>query len=576
MTSSSSFELRLLTNSEVVATVAADTNEPRAVGVVDVPVEASSLVEAVVLRRGGWARHRARVYAGEECVAVLSPGTEEARVPLRPFTEEYGATSVICEDRGPGRARLELQLEVRAEAVVEELYERLFEELEALHVGLAQDVLGRTMHRHGAARRGASALRPQQEVDRLERLAQRMEAALTVIGNQPSHAMERRIRVGRYRAGDRIRAATAGQILAAPGTVVQGGRIRALGRVPSLRTRLSSDIAEHRHIRAGLARLARRARGVGRHCRRAAEALEPERVRWGASRARSAVSVFDRVHQPRILALEALAERAEALGQRIRRMTAEHEFVAHAGLPRSRLQPTPIFRNRTGYREIYAALREVESLSGALVSGEDLRVAYRKLSTLYEYWCFVKTVTLVSAHEATSSTEARPDFKLIDDVYRPELEPRQEFGFSLRDGGTVGVVYEPDIAGFRTADASLEPWRATLGRATLRPDVWVQVQRPGERPRVLVLDAKSKRRWEMKMLVAVTDYRTRIIDPADGYQPVFQVWMLHRDTRRRAYCNVPGYLSGRRGDQSSRLLGAAPCLPDRTSDMKRILDRFLA
>lgn len=575
MTSSSSFELRVEVEGEVIGRATADRLAPRDTSAGHSTIAPGARVEVVIVRRGGWSNYRGSLSIGGQLTASIAPHREETRLRIGAFREEYGETSVVYEDRGPGRARLEVLVDVEGEPATRALYEQLFESLEALHVGLAQDVLSRTQHRRGRARTGTSALRPTQEVERLEALVAELAGALAVIGRQPSQALERRVRHGRYRPGDRVRPGAIGQILTAAGTQVHGGRIRSLGLVPALRTRLSTDIGEHRQIRSGLERLAARARGVARHCRRAAEAFEPERARWGGRRDHG-TTVFEQKYVPRIRALETMASRAEAIGVRAGDLIQDYGFLQEAGRPRSALAATPIFRNRPGYRRAYGVLRRIQDMSGLLVSGEELRVRFRSLSTLFEYWCFVQCAHALVASPRTAAPNALPEFELIDDVFRPELLPGQVLRFPLVEGGEVELVYEPEVPALRYARAQGRPWGATLGSGTLRPDVWIEVRREGARPRVLLLDAKSHARWETKQMFAVTDYRTRIVDTETYEQPVRQVWFMHRDLRSRPRSNIPGYLRDARRRDDAWILGALPCVPERTEALSRVIEIFLS
>lgn len=205
-----------------------------------------------------------------------------------------------------------------------------------------------------------------------------------------------------------------------------------------------------------------------------------------------------------------------------------------------------------------------------------MRIRYRRLSTLYEYWCFVKVVEMVRSMEGMGPPEPRDTFAVIDDVYRPELEPGQSFRFGWGRERWVTVTYEPEFPPLGRPAAVAHPFRASLSAGTLRPDVTVAIERPGSPPTTLVLDAKSVSRFEPEMLFEPTDYRTRICDPATGDQPVRQVFFLHRDASAKPLVNVPGYLEQRTGNRASSLLGAVPFLPDRTELARRVIERFLS
>jgi hypothetical protein len=305
----------------------------------------------------------------------------------------------------------------------------------------------------------------------------------------------------------------------------------------------------------------------------AVRSYESERRRWGRAQ-EDGTSVFERRYLPRIRALQVWDRDAREMSAAFASMLDGASFLRGAGSVRGPLVPTPLFLNRPGYQEAYAALRDAAELGDGLPLGEALRVRYRSLSTLYEYWCFVKTVELLREREDLGAPEPREAFTVIDGLYRPELEPGQAFRFPRRGGGFVTVTYEPEFppVGYGRAGAT---FRAALGTGTLRPDITVAVEPTAAPPAMLVLDAKSVAHFREERFWDVSDYRSRICDPETGHQPVRQVFLLHRDAGRAPLVNVPGYLEGRTGSVASSILGAVTFLPDRMTALRRVLERFL-
>ncbi len=579
MTSSISYELAVRQRGRLLGAVAAGEIDPHAQAAAAEEAQADAPLAVRVLRPAG-ARTLGRVRVGDAVLCVLQPGQTTIEAPTDALREEYGEARIVYEeaapeDPGTGHPLLELSLALRARPDIEALYERLVSDLEAVHAGLAQDVLSRTTHRAALGRALAAPIRPEADVGRLERLCDALARALARIGPQPSTALVRETRRARWRPGDLLRPAAVGLTVRESGTVVVEGRVRALGRVRIDRTRTTTDTPEHRHLREGARRLEARSRALARHCRRMADLYMADRARWGRDRDAES-SVFAKRALPRVRVLEGFEERALSLAGRFRRLVDEHEFVAAAGPARSRLAPTPIFVNRPGYREAYAALREAEGVAGALVGGEEVRLRYRQLSTLFEYWCFVKVVEIVRQQPGMGAPEPNDAIEVIDDVYRPELAPGQSFRFPFGKGRLVTVSYEPDFPPPDRRSEVPHPFRAALSDAPLRPDVTLRLDREGEPPAILVLDAKSQGRFDPRTLWETTDYRTRIFDPATGHQPVRQVFLLHRDAQAPPLVNLPGYLDERTGDRRSSILGAIPFLPDRTETARRVVERFLA
>ncbi|MBI3269302.1 MAG: DUF2357 domain-containing protein [Planctomycetes bacterium] len=578
MTSSNCYELSVAQRGRNLGSVSASPVDPHASAVAPAALEAELPMNVIVGRPPG-ATTLGRVRVGDAILLVLRPGDTGMSCSADTLREDFGETTLVYEEADPddpdaAHPLLSLTLLLACKPELEALYERLVAELEGIHAGLAQDFLSRTTHRWGRAQRTALPVRPEEELARMAGWLDLLSHALSRIGDQPSTALQRQMGRARWRSGDLLRPSTTGQAALEPGTVVVAGCVRAVGKVQVCRTRTTADIPEHRHLREGLGRLAQRARSVAGHCARMAELYEAERRRWGRDR-QDGSSVFEKRFAPRIQVLSEWARRSRELEAGFERLVRVHPFIAEAGPARVRLGPTPIFLNRPGYREAFVVLRAAEASAGALVAGEGIRVRYRKLSTLYEYWCYVKVVELLRGLSKLGPADPADAFAMIDEVYRPELRPGQSFRFPWGTNRRVVVTYEPEFPPVDRPAIGNQPFRATLSEGTLRPDITVALEREGKPTVLLVLDAKSHGHFDPSTLWETTDYRSRICDPATGHQPVRQVFLLHRNARLRPIVNVPGYLDQRAGDRTSWLIGAVPFLPDRTESVRRVLERFL-
>ncbi len=578
MTSSSSFELWVAQGAERVE-VKAGALDPTASTVAPVEFRTDRALELGVRRPEGLTTG-GRVRLGDQVLVVLPPGQERIETRVPELRDEWGEADFVYEEYDPddpseGNVLLRLTVLLRTRPEVEALYEHLVEDLERVHAGLAEDLLGRTRHLRAGGRARAAPLRPEEDVERLRQLEESLAKALARIGTQPSRMLLREPSRARWRPGDHVRPAAVGALTAERETVVRGRRVLAIGPAEVLRTRTTTDIGEHRQIRSGISFLLARARAVASYCERAADLYERERARWGRPSDPES-SVFERRYGPRLRALDGWKQRAQSTEGRLRDLLERYDFISEAGPARTALAPTPTFLNRLGYREAYAVLREARALAGSFIGSEEVRIRYRRLSTLYEYWCFVKVVEMVRSMEGMGPPEPRDTFAVIDDVYRPELEPGQSFRFGWGTERWVTVTYEPEFPPLGRPAAVAHPFRTSLSNGTLRPDVTVTIERHGSPPTILVLDAKSVSRFEPEMLFEPTDYRTRICDPTTGDQPVRQVFFLHRDAPAKPLVNVPGYLEQRTGNRASSLLGAVPFLPDRTELARRVIERFVS
>lgn len=518
---------------------------------------------------------------GSDVELALAPGQSEASATVTSLAEEHGEVLFTYRELDPGDLEaqtvlLSLAVELVPAPELVELHERLVAELEAVHAGLARDVLGRSTRRAGEVRGLPRLVRPEEDLQRLERLHGMLDAAVERIRRQPARAMTHEVVRAPWRPGDRLVPGAISSALRESEARVERGRLASVGRVALLRRGLTEDIAEHRLMKQGLERLSRRARQLARACSRSAALFERDEERWGG-RGRSGRSVYETDALPRRRQLERFSERALELASRFDALRRRAEFLDACGRARTPLRPSPLFVNGPGYRQAYLALREAERNAGPLVSGEELRIHFRSLSRLYEYWCFVQVVEL--CRRLYGAPEPHASYELVDDVYRPDLRPGQRFRFVVRAGeealAELVVHYEPDLLPADWAADSDLPYRAALSDAPLRPDVLVEwIPSEGERA-LLVLDAKSTRRFDRDDLWRPTDYRTRLFDPETGRQPVRQVFFLHRGASVGVLENLPGYLRGQRGDASSSVLGAIPCLPGRLEPLERVVTRFV-
>jgi hypothetical protein len=589
MASSSSFDLVIAQRGRTVAAARSDPYRTvTARGTED--VDGSQPITVSVARTGDTTSQLC-VRLGTVAVLIVAPGQAAARADFNGLDGEFGDAVFVCEesiddDAGEDAVpRVEIAVPVRATDSLRRFQEAVIADLERIHTGIALDVLSRTMHRR-ALRRGAESVVPEAAVARIEEQTARLSNAIKRIGEQPSFSLVRDLRPQRWRPGTRIRLSLIGDVVRDPATRFEGGRFLALGRVLSESVRTSTDIAEHRHIRAGIVRLRSRCRGLQDWCARAEAQYQQESARWGGDRGPG--SIHAQEIAPRIEVLRRIARRAETVGQALGRLLQEHAFLQESGLVRTQLGPTPIFLGRRPYRDAFEALRQIASVATISGIGEDVRVRFKALSRLYEYWCFVRVVEMLG--EMIGPPVLPGSFRVVDDFYRPDLDPGQTFRFTAPEGLVVFVTYEPTIRpeGWRPEARALpgearggavrrpsDSWVSTLSSAPLRPDVLIEVVAPGRPTIALILDAKSTRAFNRDRLWEASDYRTRILDPSTGRQPVRHVFMVHPNPSIPPIESLPGYLAGARGAIDNSIIGAVGFSPEDTSPGHRVLSRFL-
>jgi len=538
---------------------------------------------AIIVRRPEGDRTRLRIRLGNETIAEAAPGAIWCETPLEPWLRNEFGESRVAVERTPEleterfEPLFELGIAISPRPEVAEDFRSLVEEVAAVHEGLARDVLGRSTGGLRPAAGPVSVLDADVQLRRLETLYERFQSVLARIADQPSIVLKRVTRLTHYRGGDRCDTRGVAVAIRDPRTRLDGqGRVASLGKMLVHGVTSTADVPEHRHLADGLPRLAQRADALARHCQHAAELLQMEEDRWGATLA-GRPSVFEQRDLPRIQVLGERVAAGRRLGDGFRQLLRQHDYLADAGPPRTLLGPTPAFLGRPAYREAYRLLVEARQVLGVLIDRDVARFTCRSLESLHEYWCFLRTVRHL--RDRFGPPESRATFSLVDDIYRPELAPGQEFHFRAGSDVVVTAAYQPEFHPWAEARTRGEIYGASLTRNPLRPDITVSVRRDDRPPVILVLDAKVTDLFTPVKLRDLTDYARQIFELATGRQPVRQVFLLHRDRRALPVSNVPGYLKGRHIDRSAMLIGAVRCVPERTGRtplwLARVIDRFL-
>lgn len=571
MTSSSFCELALHKDGAELFHAAADWDAlPREVE--ERPrIPSNRSVELTVRREG----HRTplRVLLEGEELMQLAADRERWTLQLgEALRDQFGQAEVVVEApasrSGQGWRRvLSVMLRIEADPAFQRLHEALVDELEQVDIALARDVASRSWQRGDGRPPDAAALRVENDLEHLWSIYARLEHGLKRMAEQPTRILHSERELGRWRPGDTL-SPTAVQRLVLDGSVRRdaGGRLLAPSKALLDRARLATDIEEHRHIRAGIQRLAERTGAVARYCGRAIGLLQQDEGRWSEAALRQKI-------EPKVYKLAITREKAHDLQERVRRLVGQHAFLADVSAPRTPFGPTPIFLGRPAYREVYRALLETRRCAGGRYAQEGLRVRFRSISTLYEYWLFVRAIGLLG--EMFGPPVNHQGFSLIDEFYRPELAPGQQFRFRLPHGDALTASYEPDFPplGARTRSR----WRSAMVSAPLRPDVTLELSTPGRPPAILALDAKSGPRFRkaQERLLSNATYLALIHDPASGHQPVRQLFLVHRDADAAPVCNLTGYLEGRVSSPDARVLGAVPAQPGFTQHLENVVLRFL-
>ncbi|NLF16703.1 MAG: hypothetical protein GX595_05525, partial [Lentisphaerae bacterium] len=514
-----------------------------------------------------------------EVVFELAAGRKRLRLADNYwFLHELGDSTFSIEEMAPGetvwRTLFEVNLRIVPSPEALHQYKVMAEDLVQVHAGLARDVVSRTVVRQSTfAGDAVRELQPEPMIAQLRETYRRLKAALVTIRQHPGGAMQAEVQPAFYRSGDRLGTGTIGRWLASPGTVLTAeGRPVVLGRALVLRHRPSTDLEEHRHLSARLDDLARLADTVAAHCDQTAALLRHERRRWGEAPREEQASVFQTTYLPRIELLQRFGDEAREVAASFRVLRSQHPFLRQAGRPRGPLRPTALFCHRVGYREAYAVLRQADAISGLLVDSDTMKLHYRSLASMFEYWCFVKTINWL--RERYGAPEPRDSFSVVGGVYRPTLEPGQFFEFRIDDTHTLRATYEPSILPWRQARAEKHRYGATLTANPLRPDIFVEFLHRSEVVAAMVLDAKATTRFSMQKIREMSDYARQIFELPSGRQPVRRVFILHRDADSDYVSNLPPRRPAHL-PPAIEVFGAAACVPEKVNTVPAHIGRLL-
>ena len=246
---------------------------------------------------------------------------------------------------------------------------------------------------------------------------------------------------------------------------------------------------------------------------------------------------MSRLHREEVARLQELERRGKKLSPRLIATVRELEILESklAGLSRlepvkaATKEPPPHFASLQlvsgpGYRDAYrvcVALRK-----GLRIDGGCLQVSIKDISELYEYWCYLTVLRLLSKRAVTL------DLSDLFSVRQSGLRIRLAQGRATHqvvewaDGRKVHVRYNPSYA---TSPADAAPFTILVPQ---RPDIMVSLDEPGWPQQHLILDAKYRldatndyvKRFRspgppLDAINAMHRYRDAILE-ADNYQPL--------------------------------------------------------
>jgi hypothetical protein len=455
----------------------------------------------------------------------LRPGETAWRWRWNPGAA-VGAHELRLEARGRGGAQeARWRLRVVPGKIDQERYALLLEDVEHLAAGLAFTLSGSASE--GASPSASAERRPSPPEEYYALFAERLdtlEIAVRRIYARPREQL-RRVRGEEPLGGPTTPDAAAlahaarGQLQpAAPGVAPElqqaispaGGLLP--GALPVERGAPSADFYEHRLLKRLLALLTARARRIGAFAERLAARLE---------RAETPGTRLGRARE--------IAAGCEEAVRRLRELRAAPLLAEVGPLPAFR-GPTPLLQRDPAYREVYRAWLALHRAPLVTLTSPLFELPIADLPQLYETWCALQVASALAGLGETreqhlvrsvAPADAPPDdldlsLALAEDGpllrvlrgetlltlrYQPRYRPQTTGRWPPHAEGVPTADESPgrprttDGGPSAAAASSTVPGRASfvsLDRHTRVPDLAIEIERPGEPPRLLLLDAKYR------------------------------------------------------------------------------------
>ncbi|MBR4252491.1 MAG: DUF2357 domain-containing protein [Kiritimatiellae bacterium] len=359
----------------------------------------------------------------------------------------------------------------------------------------------------------------------------------------------RYVAVADWRRADRIRRWT-------PGLAGQYGRMdgdrRAHGVFRTERLSPECDTPENRFVLHTLRELERRLREFG-----------------GRLKDEAAVSQVWK---------DGIAERAKRLDR-----LARHPFFKGVSRFEGFRQQSLVMQKSAGYAQILTAWLKLKA--ALRPGGEDLDTGYKPISTLYEFWCFLKMRDMLAARFGKPAAETWSDRSAEDLLDAPELSDGSWGGDRL---GKIELVFGDGTRTIRLAYQKTYPateggdGETMAGLNPQRPDIVLSIE-DGESAYTYLFDAKY-RIWTKDTDGREIDASPRAaIDDMHRYRDAILYRLRERQVKREAigaYVLYPGrpepHLCREYDESLAREnIGAIPLLPGHLGQLERRLEDIL-
>ena len=461
------------------------------------------------------------------------PGVSASRSECqgRFLIDWVGITEFTISQRtgtGDWRVLLVLPLAVTAGKILHEEFEQLFADLAREAAELLLDIHGKTQI--GLKRvQGMTSASPIAALARLRETVRELREAWPALARRPACRLRMTVRRELAMAGQSVSEGTLAEIARDPGMVRPFGNDYALYEHLREDPRPDYRIPEHRtladfllHLQGQLAELRPK--------------LESE-IRWREGRkawrnhahADGQATWWQSDDQPRIEELKRYLPETRVLAETLRRLGQAH-FLPPGRPLAAQPATTPRFQHVPHYRRLFQAIDRHFLSFQITFETQSLLSRVRSLPVLYELWCTVRVLRILSRGLRRSSA-AVPGSNLVrtatlstNTQFSLDLVGNRAVDFEDAQGNRVRFRYQPeyrtvlsgvgllDGATLRTPDMALEFFASTNHTPT--PDG------------ILILDAKYTHIGHLQKLAELAQKYGRIGDPRTGRVLSRHVWAL--------------------------------------------------
>ncbi len=524
----------------------------------------------VVVSRGS-REGRCDLLLGDERVVEIPEGEERLVLEAgRHFDDYIGEGSITVREEREGKMLPVFQITVPIvpHKISLTMCTWMIRDLLEIHPGFLFDFVSRSRLSPREIPGGAFHQGPEAELDRIERFVVKVEEGFRAIGERPASILTLDHEVRRYRSGTDLDTNSI-TWLSRHHYVLEGARPdRFQPRKILTRVRNESlDIYEHRILRTLLFWLIDRLEALAEQCMRIEEHLEEKRAAWDTHRRRGKKTVWEQDDLPRLERIREIRQRIRHLQQRLCDDIEAYPFLREAGTSELDLYPSQIFLNRPPYRRLYEEIRRFLDDARYRFDDSHLKYGIKRLSALFEYWCFVKVVETMNAILQQTPSGA---FKMTHETYLPTPEPGQSFRYELDGRRWLEVTFNKEYLPKKEALRKGYGYgRAKFARLALRPDISIELWRPrvSAPDLAIILDAKFTRKITPFHWREFSDYSRLVYEFRTGRQFIRQRWLLYpgENPGERVLCNIPEYLQGKVNAPDLFIDGSIPVVPDERS-----------